>query len=105
MNKFRLTGSIKRLKKIETKTGTPMASWSLKVGEKDYFDGVAFGDTAKTLLAYSEGDVVVLDGKLEKRKPREEGSKEWTIGLVAELVMVPQKEPPKKPVAQEEIPF
>jgi single-stranded DNA-binding protein len=60
-NKIEFTGTIERLQPIQTKTGSQMARWFLKVGQ-DRFGCVAFGNVAENLLACGEGDEISITG-------------------------------------------
>jgi len=60
-NKIEFTGTIERLKSINTKTGTTMVTLLLKVGQ-DRFKVVAFKNVAKEILKCSDGDQISVVG-------------------------------------------
>jgi single-stranded DNA-binding protein len=60
-NKVEFSGSIERLKSIQTKTGNTMASWLLKVGQ-DKFKCVAFKNVAEAVLQCKDGDKISVSG-------------------------------------------
>ena len=60
-NKVEFSGSIERLRSIQTKTGNSMASWLLKVGQ-DKFKCVAFKNVAEAILQCQDGDKISVSG-------------------------------------------
>ena len=60
-NRVEFTGTIERLKLINTKSGNPMAKWLLCVGQ-DKFGCVALGNIADAILACSDGDQIGVIG-------------------------------------------
>jgi len=60
-NEIRFSGTIERLKSIQTRTGTSMATFLLKVGQ-DRFKVVAFKNIADAILKNSDGAQVSVTG-------------------------------------------
>jgi len=60
-NRVEFTGTISRLAKVATKTGTPMARFILECG-RDSFKAVAFGNIAMEILRLSDGDEIGVMG-------------------------------------------
>ena len=61
INEVKFGGTIDRLKRVSTKTGTSMATLLLIVG-KDKFKCVGFKNVADTLLTCKDGDRVLVNG-------------------------------------------
>ena len=61
INEVKFGGKIDRLKRIDTKSGTPMVTFLLAVG-KDKFKCVGFKNIADSLLAYKDGDHILVTG-------------------------------------------
>jgi hypothetical protein len=60
-NKIELTGTIERLKSINTKSGVSMATLLLKVGQ-DKFKCISFSNVARAILKCSDGDHLAVSG-------------------------------------------
>ena len=61
INEIIFSGSIERLKSVNTKTGTTMVTLLLKVGQ-DRFKVVAFKNVADAILECSDGDHISVVG-------------------------------------------
>ena len=61
INEIKFSGTIERLQSITTRTGKPMSTWLLKVGQ-DRFKCVCFGNLADTVLQCRDGDQISLTG-------------------------------------------
>jgi len=61
INEVKFSGKIDRLKKVDTKTGTSMATLLLTVG-RDSFKCVGFKNIADTLLSCKDGDHILVTG-------------------------------------------
>lgn len=61
INEVKFSGKIDRLKKVDTKTGTSMATLLLAVG-KDSFKCLGFKNIADTLLSCKDGDNILVTG-------------------------------------------
>ena len=76
-NEVRLTGSIDRVKRINTKTGSNMAEVLLQV-RKDRFRIVAFGNLADFILTHGKpGEVLGVTGTLATSSWKDEATGEW----------------------------
>lgn len=60
-NRIELSGTIDRLREIQTRTGSRMAKFIIKVGEHR-FQCVAFGNLATTVLVAGEGKEIGVVG-------------------------------------------
>jgi single-stranded DNA-binding protein len=60
-NKIEFTGTIERLKAVNTKSGVSMATLLLKV-DQNKFKCVAFNNVAEAILKYSDGDQISVAG-------------------------------------------
>lgn len=77
LKECRLTGSIDRIRPMQTKTGAAMAEIILKV-RKDRFRVVSHGNVAKHLLAScNPGDRLTLTGTLATSSWKDETTGEW----------------------------
>ena len=61
INEVKFSGTIDRLKRVNTKTGTSMATLFLTV-RKDKFKCVGFKNVADTLLTCKDGDHILVNG-------------------------------------------
>jgi single-stranded DNA-binding protein len=61
INEVRFSGTIERLKSVNTKKGTTMITLLLKVGQ-DRFKVVAFKNVADAILRCSDGDQISVAG-------------------------------------------
>jgi single-stranded DNA-binding protein len=61
INEIRFSGTIERLKSVNTKTGVSMVTLLLKVGQ-DKFKCVAFKNLADAILKCSDGDQISVSG-------------------------------------------
>ena len=76
-NEARLSGTIDHLKKVNTKSGNPMAEVILKV-RKDSFRVTAFGNVAEYLLLTAHpGCRLFVTGTLTTSSWKDEATEEW----------------------------
>jgi hypothetical protein len=61
INKIRFSGTIERLKSVNTKTGTTMTTLLLKVGQ-DKFKCIAFKNVADAILKLRDEDQISVTG-------------------------------------------
>ena len=86
INHCRFSGRIIDLKRIETKTGTPMAGIKIQCW-KEQIRGVAFNDVAEEMLqGFSEGDRIEIAGKLQSSSWEHEGKKYRNFQIVIEEI-------------------
>ena len=73
INEIKFSGIIERLKSVNTKTGTSMATLLLKVGQ-DRFKVVGFKNIADAILKCSDGDEISVtgSGSINSWKDKEE---------------------------------
>ena len=93
-NKCELSGVIDRLKSVHTKSGKPMAAFTLKC-QNSWFKISTFGNVASHILDHAkDGDLITVSGSLSnERWKTEEGTwrdsfeiKAWSIELHGEKV-------------------
>jgi single-stranded DNA-binding protein len=84
INKCELSGSIDRLKAVSTKSGNPMATFSLRCKDS-WFRITTFGNLADHILANAQsGDRVALQGSLTSdRWQGEDGTWNNSFGVTA----------------------
>lgn len=103
-NHCKFSGTAQNIKQIQTKTGTPMASFFLKCW-KESFRIICFKEVAPQALAMKEGDRAKLVGKLQTTSWQDkEGNQRYGVQIIADKISADtdnpqdqQSKPDRKP--------
>ncbi|KAB2891403.1 MAG: single-stranded DNA-binding protein [Desulfobulbaceae bacterium] len=98
INEFRFTGSVEQFRRITTRAGSPMISFSARCG-KETIRAIAFGRTAGQ-AELSKGEYIEVTGRVQSNSwTDQDGQQRYGWQVVAETITVIDDDQPQTEAA------